>query len=363
MQISSLDSKIVVAGSFEASLKKILAGRFTETNSVFIIVDENTKEHCLPLFKDLTFGLNNVETKVIEIHSGEVNKSLATCELVWNSLSQNKAGRNSLVVNLGGGMVCDLGGFAAATYKRGIDFINIPTTLLAQVDAAIGGKLAVNLNNVKNEIGIFRSPKYVIIDTIFLKTLDKENILSGFSEMIKHALIYSSSYWTNIQQYNIEKRDLPKLEKLISKSIFIKSDFVKYDPKDKDMRRGLNFGNTIGFGFEDFMERKGETISRGKAIAHGMICELFLSHKKNFFPFDKLNLIARFVLATYGKLAITNKDFSDIISIIKEKRMTSIEGIPFTLLEDIGEVSINEHCTEKLIHDALQFHEVFQTDN
>ena len=199
MQISSLDSKVIVTDDLQKDLEMILESY--KKNKKFIVVDENTLVHCLPLIKEFEALKNAV---VIELKSGENHKSIDSTVEVWNSLNKQGADRKSLVINLGGGMIGDLGGFAASTFKRGIDFINIPTTLLAQVDASIGGKLGINFNGLKNEVGIFKTPRFVIIDTVFFKTLDKNNLLSGFAEMIKHSIIYSISHWAKIKQVIID---------------------------------------------------------------------------------------------------------------------------------------------------------------
>lgn len=363
MRITSLDSEIIIAENFEQSLSQIITKQFTEANNIFFIVDENTRKHCLPLIDFQHFKTNESQPQIIEIQSGEENKTIDTCKTIWNFLSMHGANRNSLIINLGGGVICDMGGFAAATFKRGINFVNIPTTLLAQVDASAGGKLAVNFNGLKNEIGLFRTPKYVLIDTLFLKTLSTTNMLSGFGEIIKHALIYGISYWETVKKFDILNPDYKKLVQLISKSIFIKSDFVKNDPKEKNIRKSLNFGHTAGHAFETLLNHNGQQrISHGAAVAHGMIVELYLSHIKNFFKIDKLNEISEYILDIYGKIGVKKVNYQQLYDLMLHDKKRDNQNINFTLLEDIGEVTINQNCTKEQVLKALEFHAAFQTN-
>ncbi len=349
MQINSLQSTVIVSDYLQKDIVSVL--KKYAKSSLFVIVDENTEKHCLPLIREFE---RIREAKIISIASGDENKNLANVEKIWRFLSQNSADRNSLLINLGGGMLCDLGGFAASTFKRGIEFVDIPTTLLAQVDAVIGGKIGINFENLKNEIGLFKSPSHVIIDTIFLKTLDMPQMLSGFAEMIKHALIYSSNHWKKLKTYDFSQTiDYVDFKKSITKSIFIKNDYIQVDPKEKNSRKALNFGHTFGHAFESLYMNRNETLFHGHAVAFGMICELLLSCKK--LGFDKLRAqeINSYILKTYGKLALQESDFDAIYELMTHDKKNERNQISFTLLSEIGEVEINTNCTKKMVYDAM----------
>jgi len=352
MQISSLQSTIIVTDNLQKDLSAVTK-KYSKSN-FFILVDENTQQHCLPIIADFE---RIKDAKIIEIKSGEDNKSLESAKQVWSFLSNNGADRNSLLINLGGGVIGDLGGFAASTFKRGIDFINIPTTLLAQVDASIGGKLGINFDGFKNEIGLFKSPAYVVIDTVFLKSLDRDIFLSGFAEMIKHALIYSSNHWKKLKTIDFSKSiDYEDFKKSIAKSIFIKNDFIQDDPKEKNIRKALNFGHTIGHALESFFLERNQPMLHGHAIAHGMVCELILSHLKLGFDKLKFEEIANFVLKTFGRITFEKDDFETIYKFMLHDKKNEKGQINFTLLSEIGEVELNVNCKKDLIFNTLDFY-------
>ncbi|MCC6690576.1 MAG: 3-dehydroquinate synthase, partial [Bacteroidia bacterium] len=243
----------------------------------FILVDQNTIVHCLPYLIAEVKSLKNAE--IIEIESGEQNKNIKVCIELWKVLGEYQANRKSVIINLGGGVICDIGGFVASTFKRGIEFINIPTTLLAQVDASVGGKTGIDFNNFKNEIGVFNNPSAVIVNPYFLKTLSKKEYLSGFAEIIKHALIADLAYWEKILK--TELSDEVGIAELVKQSIAIKRKVVESDPHEKGLRKILNFGHTIGHALESYFLEKNESIVlHGEAVAAGMICEAYLSFRK-----------------------------------------------------------------------------------
>ena len=261
-------------------------------------------------------------------------------------------------------MICDIGGFAASTFKRGLNFINIPTTLLAQVDAAIGGKVGINSNQLKNEIGVFNLPETVFIGTHFLKTLDKKNFISGFAEVIKHSLIHSKKYWDEIKQtyndgFHPPKAD-EKLKNIISKSIEIKNYFVQADFKEKNIRKALNFGHTIGHAFEGLSLIKNKSVFHGEAVACGMICEAFLSYKKLGLNYEQLTEISNFIIKVYGKYSFTSYDYNKLFELIehdkKQENKHETIGINFTLLSEIGKVEINHYCKKQEIFEAFDFY-------
>lgn len=345
-------TNVYISSEITIVLNKII--QETNPGILYILVDENTKKHCLPLIQSSELV---IKAKIIEIESGEKNKSIPTIIKVWEYLSKNGADRNSLLINLGGGIIADMGGFIASTFKRGFPFINIPTTLLSQIDASIGGKTGFNFLDLKNEIGVFSHPKTVIIDSVFLKTLDKENIISGWAEMIKHALIFGKSDWENIKQSNILNIDYKALNQLIARSVQIKNHFVEQDPTEKGIRKALNFGHTFGHAFESLYMNTPDEILHGKAIAHGMLCELYLSNKKSGFDEKELKNIAGYIQRLYGKLSLNPNDYQRIAELITHDKKNEKAVINFTLLKDFGDVLINQACTFDEIIDTLNWYQ------
>jgi 3-dehydroquinate synthase len=322
------------------------------TDKIFVLCDENTFIHCLPKIIDIF----DKEPITIQIPAGEDNKSIDTAIFIWNFLTNHNADRKSLLINLGGGMITDLGGFVASTYKRGIDFINIPTTLLAQVDASIGGKNGINLNNYKNIVGLFNPPKLVYINADFLSTLPSQQLRSGFAEVIKHALIDNENTWKKIKTINPENIDLEYLQIIIKESVAIKMKIVNNDPHEKGLREALNFGHTIGHAIETFFNRKKINILHGEAIAIGMIAELFLSNKKFTFDFHKLFEIAEYIATYYPAFKIEYNNYDEIYDIMKHDKKNKNNQIRFSLLKDIGQIQTNQTVDKEDIIQALNFY-------
>lgn len=319
-EIKALDHSIWVG---EDCLSKIDLSGYS---SVAILVDENTKEYCLPLLTEIE------PTVIIEIKSGEENKNINTCEYIWKKLTYYKFDRDSLLINLGGGVIGDMGGFAASTYKRGISFIHIPTTLLAMTDASIGGKLGVNFNYLKNQIGLFNNPSSIFINPKFLETLNENELKSGFSEIVKHALIADKDLWSQIQGTPFNKLDLSEIIKI---SIKIKNDIVLEDSKEEGKRKILNFGHTFGHAIESYYLKKGTSILHGEAIFMGIILETNLSKLSEF---DKLN-IQSYILNNF-KLPYTPPK-KELINFLLNDKKNSNRRINFSLLDGIGKCSIN----------------------
>ena len=351
MKIFTAFSTIYISSEINETLSEVLKNY--HASKIFILVDENTKQHCLPKIETLDC-LKGAE--VIEIESGEINKSIQSVEKVWKILTNKGADRSSLLINLGGGIVGDLGGFAASTFKRGIDFINIPTTLLSQVDASVGGKTGVNFLNLKNEIGVFNHPKYVIIDSTFNRTLDKRNILSGWAEMLKHTLIFGKQEWETLISNDIKQTGFKELNRLISRSVSIKNHFVESDPQEKGIRKALNFGHTFGHAFESFFMNTENEILHGEAVAHGMICELYLSNKACNLSKEKMKKAVSYIVDTFGKININKKHFVDFYNLMCHDKKNEGSKINFTLLEDIGKVKINQHCSKEDIIDTFNWY-------
>lgn len=323
-------------------------------DKIFILTDEHTRTFCLPLIEKLPFLRNAVQ---ICIGVEDIHKNLETLAYVWTELSSKGGTRHSLMINLGGGMVTDLGGFAAATFKRGIQMINIPTTLLAMVDASVGGKTGINFNGLKNEIGSFAPADSVIIDCEFLKTLDHKNLLSGYAEMLKHGLISNTRHWSELITFNMENINFKHLQKLVGESVEVKENIVEQDPFEKGIRKALNFGHTIGHAFESFSLEIEKPVLHGYAVAWGMVCELYYSHQKTGFPKDKLYQTIQFIKNNYGKLEFTCKDYDRLYEFMKHDKKNVASGIVnFTLLGEIGDIRINQTASREDIFDMLDFY-------
>ncbi len=347
------DQKVIISHQLEETLREAVAS--CERDRLFILVDENTGKLCLPLISHMDCMQG---AQVITIGATDENKTLQTLINVWQSLQQGGATRHSLMVNLGGGMVTDLGGFAAATFKRGLNYINIPTTLLAMVDASVGGKTGINFGGLKNEIGVFSNASSVILDTTFLKTLDQENQLSGYAEMLKHGLISDQQHWADILENldNLENlENLEKLAALLAQSVAVKQRIVREDPTERGLRKALNLGHTVGHAFESLaLQRK--PILHGYAVAYGLICELYLSVIKTGFPVDKMRQTVTAVREHYGQMTITCDDYPTLLAMMTHDKKNVAGEINFTLLGDIGDIRINQTATKEEIMEALDFY-------
>jgi 3-dehydroquinate synthase len=289
----------------------------------------------------------------IVIGATDTHKTLDTVTQVWTALQQMGATRHSLLINLGGGMVTDLGGFAASTFKRGLSYINIPTTLLSMVDASVGGKTGFNFGGLKNEIGVFNNADCVILDTTFLQTLDQENILSGYAEMLKHGLISNEKTWAELLNFNLT--DLEQLGSMLAENVAVKQRIVTEDPTEHGIRKALNLGHTAGHAFESLaLERK--PILHGYAVAYGLVVELYLCCVKTGFPQDKMRQTVTFIKEHYGRMNITCDDYPKIIELMHHDKKNIGSAINFTLLGGIGDIRINQTATEDEIKDALDFY-------
>jgi len=323
-------------------------------SKVFILVDENTNIKCFNVFKN---NINN-NKKIIKIliNAGEDYKNLETCKKIWNFLSTNSCDRNSLLVNLGGGVVTDIGGFAASTIKRGIDFINVPTTLLSMVDASLGGKTGINLNALKNQIGIFKHPIFILIDLNFLDTLPNLEIRNGFSEMIKHGLINNINHWNKLFKINIPTID--NIKDHIFSSILIKNSIVLEDPYEKSIRKILNFGHTIGHAIESYFlsNKKTQTLSHGHSIAIGMIIESYISNKILNFNLDEINKIKFIFSNVFSKVIFTKKEINEIIDLLHHDKKNFDGRINFVLLKKIGTPKVDIQVPSNIIKKGFDFY-------
>ena len=321
-------------------------------SNLFIIVDNETNEHCLPKFLPLLE--TDLTIEIIEFECGEINKNIETCIEIWKVLTELGADRKSLVINLGGGVVTDLGGFVASTFKRGLDFINIPTTLLSMVDASVGGKTGVDLGNLKNQIGVINVPQMVLIDTDYLETLPQSEMRSGLAEMLKHGLIYDSAYWK--QFLDLKAIDFADFDALIYRSVEIKNDIVIQDPTEKNIRKALNFGHTLGHAIEGyFLESETKTtLLHGEAIAIGMILESYISLHKNLITAEEYTEIKTAIKSIYDDVKIEENDIDPILELLIHDKKNEYGLIQFALIEGIGKIKINQSVENKLILDAFQ---------
>lgn len=334
-------------------LKTELAEAITECehDRIFVLVDETTNKLCWSLVKDY-LCLKDAQT--IIIGATDRRKNLDTLVHVWESLQQGKATRHSLLINLGGGMVTDLGGFAASTYKRGINFINIPTTLLAMVDASVGGKTGINFGGLKNEIGVFNDAEFVLLDTNWLRTLDEENIRSGYAEMLKHGLIADDTMWAELINFNLAQPNLRQLASMLNKSVRIKERIVAEDPHEKGIRKALNLGHTFGHAFESWAMKR-QPVLHGYAVAFGLIAELYLATTRTDFPTERMRQIVNFIRSYYGSLPITCNDYPELIELMHHDKKNRGNEINVTLLGGIGDIRIDQTITEEDIKEALDF--------
>ncbi len=319
-------------------------------SKIFILVDENTATHCLPFFKELFPG--TIE-KPICIKAGESHKTIATCITVWEELSLEGGDRKSILINLGGGVVTDLGGFVASTFKRGIDFINIPTTLLSMVDASVGGKTGVDLGVLKNQVGVINQPKMVLLFPEFLETLEERQLISGFAEMLKHGLISDRVYWeqlsTTTDFYDINA---------IQKSVAIKNTIVEKDPTEQNVRKKLNFGHTLGHAIESYFLDSDDkpTLLHGEAIAIGMILEGYLSHAITGLSMMELDDIKKVFLKHFKKVSFTNSDIVGILGLLKHDKKNSHGAINFVLLQAIGNTVLDVKVSDELYPKAFAYY-------
>ncbi len=344
-----MKQRVIISRHLKTELAEAIAE--CEHDRIFVLVDETTNKLCWALVKDY-LCLKDAQT--IVIGATDRRKNLDTLVHVWESLQQGKATRHSLLINLGGGMVTDLGGFAASTYKRGINFINIPTTLLAMVDASVGGKTGINFGGLKNEIGVFNDAEFVLLDTNWLRTLDEENIRSGYAEMLKHGLIADDMMWAELINFNLAQPNLRQLASMLNKSVRIKERIVAEDPHEKGIRKALNLGHTFGHAFESW-SMKHQTVLHGYAVAFGLIAELYLATTQTDFPTERMRQTVNFIRAYYGSLPITCNDYPELIELMHHDKKNHGNEINVTLLGGIGDIRIDQTITEEDIKEALDF--------
>ncbi len=318
---------------------------------IFVLVDDNTRLHCLPV---LQVCLQNTKLHILEIDSGEQHKNLDTCQRLWKEMFALRSDRSSLLINLGGGVIGDMGGFVASTYMRGIDFVQIPTTLLSQVDASVGGKLGVDFNGLKNSVGLFRNPLAVFINPEFLQTLPAQEVRSGYAEVIKHALIQDVAAWKKIQK--ITDLEAVSWQEIIHESVAIKHQIVREDPHELGLRKLLNFGHTIGHAIESVFLESSKPLLHGEAIAIGMICESYISAAKGKIDEEELTQVTAYLCTIFGSPAIDPVDYDEFIIRMQGDKKNTAGMINFTLLEKPGKGLINQTADEELIKASLDYY-------
>ncbi len=349
------EQKVIISKNLEQTLSTAIAN--IGPDRLVVLCDETTRRLCWPVVShyECLQGATHIDIK-----AGDEHKTLESLTHVWEELQRLGATRHSLLVNLGGGMVTDLGGFAASTFKRGLHLINIPTTLLAMVDASVGGKTGINFGGLKNELGVFRNAEAVILDTTFLGTLDQENMLSGYAEMLKHGLInVNDNVNENLKKllaFNIEQPDLRQLGGMVAESVLkVKQRIVLQDPHEQGLRKALNLGHTVGHAFEA-LALKRKPILHGYAVAYGLVCELYLSVTKMGFPVNVMRQVVQFINEHYGRMPITCDDYPTLLQLMTHDKKNTGSEINFTLLGGVGDIRINQTATKKEIEEALDFY-------
>ena len=342
---------IIIADNLEQSLAEAVGK--VEHDKLFVLTDTTTRELCWPVVQDYAVVKDAI---MITIPPTDEAKTLETLASVWTALQQGGATRHSLMVNLGGGMVTDLGGFAASTFKRGMAYINIPTTLLSQVDASVGGKTGINFGGLKNEIGVFNCARSVILSSAFLRTLDHENLLSGYAEMLKHGLLSSKENWAELLTFDIANPDYATLQTLVAKSVAIKEQIVTEDPTEKGIRKALNLGHTAGHAIESLALKEGRTVLHGYAVAWGLLMELYLSARKCGFPAKEMHQMEAYIKEHYGKFLYECKHYDTLCDFMAHDKKNQGGNINFTLLGGIGDIRINQTATQDEIEEMLDYY-------
>ncbi len=349
-KIKIADCDVYIGDTSLRYLPAVLTKLVSSFDAVYILTDSSAKKHVLPLLKKSIPQLK--DKNIITIKSGEHNKQLTTCELIWDKLTKLGADRYSLLINIGGGAISDLGGFVASTYMRGIKYINVPTTLLAMVDASVGGKVGVDFKGLKNHIGAFSIPKAVFVCPKFLSTLNRRLMLCGFAEMLKHALIIDKKYWNELKELDLKNKN--NWHQLIKRSIEIKKEITENDPEEKNLRKLLNFGHTAGHALEAYCIEKRVDLLHGEAVAWGMIVEAHLSFKDGKLSLEALEEITS-TIKKYYRLEMPISKSTTLINIMRSDKKNKSGKINFTLLNGIGSSSIDYHFKDKQIKEAIEY--------
>ena len=344
-----MEQRIIISELFESDLAMAMSE--CEHDGVFVICDTNSYRCCWP---EVSKYFTLRKAGEITVDAGDTHKDLEHLTFVWEKLQQGGANRHSLIINLGGGMVTDLGGFAAATFKRGVNFINVPTTLLAMVDASVGGKTGVNFGGMKNELGVFAQASRVIINTQWLRTLDAENLRSGYAEMLKHGLLADEKMWAELVGFDLSQPDLRSLSALVGGSIGVKARYVEQDPNERGIRKALNLGHTFGHALEEWSLRR-HPLLHGYAVAYGLVCELYLSAVRLGFPTERMRQTVAFIRAYYGVPDLSCDDYEELLFLMHHDKKTRHGEINATLLAAVGQPVIDQTISDEEAREALDF--------
>ena len=360
--------EVALEQELQAAIQRISPDR------LFVLTDTTTLTACWPLISSFPCLSSSplvcggfpaassaapspaTAAQMITIPPTDEAKTLDSLAAVWTALSKGGATRHSLLINLGGGMVTDLGGFAASTFKRGIAYINLPTTLLAMVDASVGGKTGINFFGLKNEIGVFNAADTVILDTQFLRTLDTQNLRSGYAEMVKHGLISNPQHLAELLTFDLDHIDYARLQQLVGESVAVKQRIVEEDPHEHGIRKALNLGHTAGHAFESLAMAEGRTVLHGYAVAWGLVCELYLSATRCGFPVSLLRQVTQFVRETYGQFLFDCKQYDRLYELMTHDKKNTAGHVNFTLLADVGDIRINQTASREDIFEMLDFY-------
>ncbi len=317
-------------------------------SSVTVVVDDHTAVHCYPLIRT-ALPLH----QVIQLPAGEEFKNLATCTLIWQKLTDRQIDRHGLMIVLGGGVLGDMAGFCAATYKRGIDFVLIPTTLLAQADASVGGKLGIDFNHFKNHIGVFQLPVATVVSPVFLKTLPASELRSGFAEVVKHCLLDSPHAWQSITTKTLAHQDWAAW---VAHSVAFKEKITRQDPTEKGLRKVLNLGHTVGHAVETASLEREPRLLHGEAIAAGLITEAFISTQRGWLPEATLSEITRYLTDTFGAPG-QQLQAKSIVANARQDKKNKSNRILAVLLRDIGKPEWDVEVSEKEIEASWRYYQ------
>jgi len=346
-----MSKNVIITRSLAQELERAISE--CQPDRLFVLTDTTTHRLCWPVVEPFPCVK---EARMITIGATDENKTLHSLSEVWSALQQGGATRHSLLICLGGGMITDLGGFAASTFKRGIAYVNIPTTLLSMVDASVGGKTGINFGGLKNEVGVFSIPRKTLIDTEFLRTLDYRNICSGYAEMLKHGLISDEAHWAELLRFDLDEVDYEQLGQMIATSVAVKERIVEADPTERGIRKALNLGHTAGHALESLALAEGRTVLHGYAVAWGLVCELYLSAKRLSFPKDKLQQTIQFIRQYYGVFTFDCTEYDRLYGFMKHDKKNLADHVNFTLLGGIGDIRIDQTATREEILDMLDFY-------
>ncbi len=346
-----MEQNVIISKDISSELAQVVAS--VRPDRLFVLTDETTLACCWPRVASVPCM---AEAQMITIAPTDEAKTLDSLTHVWASLQDGGATRHSILINIGGGMVTDLGGFAASTFKRGMAYANVPTTLLSMVDASVGGKTGINFRGLKNEIGVFNTPHTVIIDTAFLRTLDAGNIRSGYAEMLKHGLISDEATLAELLLFDLDNVDYAAMADMVSRSVAVKDRIVTEDPHEHGIRKALNLGHTVGHAFESLAMSEGRTILHGYAVAYGLVPELYLAATRCGFPTERLHQVEAFVRENYGHFAFTCKHYDRLIELMRHDKKNTAGIINFTLLAAVGDIRINQSISPDDIAEALDYY-------